>query len=121
MRAAARPPSPGRPARQPVRAGHRAAAPVPPALAGALPAATDDAFAKALDQAQADITHQAARKLANLLNEGVDGLGTLLKTANLPPMERLRIIQTILQAFPKLHETITLEDRLDRLEKELEQ
>ncbi|NUQ86493.1 MAG: hypothetical protein HUU11_17455 [Anaerolineales bacterium] len=81
----------------------------------------DDAFAKALDQAQADITHQAARKLANLLNEGVDGLGTLLKTANLPPMERLRIIQTILQAFPKLHETITLEDRLDRLEKELEQ
>lgn len=76
-------------------------------------------FIRALDQAQADITREAARKLSNLLNESVDGLGDLLKTANLQPMDRLRIIQTILQAFPKIHESVTVEDRLDRIEQDL--
>lgn len=80
----------------------------------------EDGFIRALDQAQADLLRQASRKLSNLLTDGVDGLGDLLKTANLAPMERLRIIQTILQVFPKIHESVTVEDRLDRIEEVLE-
>jgi hypothetical protein len=63
------------------------------------------------------MTRTALRRLAGLLEKGIDELETLLSNAGLKPQEKLQVVRTILNGYPRFHETIGIEDRLAEIER----
>jgi hypothetical protein len=74
-------------------------------------------FKQALSSGQSEMIGRAVRRLANLVDKSLDELETLLKVANLKPHERVQVIRTALNGFARIHEGAGLEDRLDEIER----
>lgn len=79
----------------------------------------EDGFTRALAQAQTDIVRASLRRFTVLFQKSVDLLDTLLSKEKIgqDDLNKLRVIQTVQSNYPRVHEIVTLEDRLDEIER----
>ena len=80
----------------------------------------EDDFRLALDKAEANLVEDVTRRLASLMGQSIDELEKLLQSGITPPGDRLRAIRTVLDIYPRLRELTSLDIRIERLERELE-
>lgn len=78
------------------------------------------AFSAALEDAERNAFSDATRRLSGLLGRSLDELEKLLLKGDLTVSERIRVVQTIIDAAPRWRKNNSLDDRMRRLEEMLE-
>jgi len=78
----------------------------------------EPAFAAALKEAESEMLDQAVRRLASMLTTALDELDSLLKTGA-KETTRLRAVALVLERYFSIKELADLEERLNRLEANL--
>ena len=73
----------------------------------------------ALDSALDQALSQAAQRAAVGMDRALATLYTILEDANTPLTARIAVARLLLQTGPRLHETITLMQRMESIEKRL--
>ena len=80
----------------------------------------DETFHLQLERAEAELLQEATRRLSGLLNTAIDKLEMLLDTEDLSASDKLRVVRTVLELYPRLREVATFESRLEALERSIE-
>lgn len=76
-------------------------------------------FRAALDLGEGEAFKDATRRLSGLLVRSVEELEKLLLKNDLPVSDRIRIIRTVLDTYPRLREITSLDGRIAALEEAL--
>lgn len=80
----------------------------------------DENFRLHLEHAEAQLVQDVTRRFSSLLDGSISELETLLHTHDLSANEKVRVIRTVLELYPRLREIASFEIRLVALEKEVE-
>jgi phage terminase small subunit len=76
-------------------------------------------FQEALEKGEGEAFKDATRRLSGLLGKSIDELEKLLVHDGLPVVEKIRVVRTILDTYPRLREMTSFESRLLALEESL--
>jgi DNA-binding LacI/PurR family transcriptional regulator len=79
----------------------------------------DPEFRKNLTDMRATVEQtaisEATRQLSGLVLQSVEELGSMLSTVNLPTSDKIRVIRTVLVAYPKFYETVEADKKLNQI------